>query len=89
MRKLLSLLALSCCVWQSHAQCLIPRSTADTVTPVTNNFLFDSTYGWDADGEVTTWNLARTGNQYYFSGNLQISAPTTAAASSSTRLQRP
>ena len=74
MRKLLALLALSCCVWQSHAQCLIPRSTADTVTPVTNNFIYDTSFYWSAY-EPSSWNLARSGNQYFVSGNFTNIGP--------------
>ncbi len=69
MRKLSFLLLIHCfaCI-HGNAQCLIPRYGGDTVIPVTGNFNFDSTLGWQANTKATIFNIARTANRYYVYG---------------------
>ncbi len=73
MRKFYLFLVISCLTYQySTAQCLLPQGKGDTITPVTNNYFYDSSVN---RGKSIVYTVARTGNQYYVSGNFTNIGP--------------
>jgi hypothetical protein len=69
------LLICSLAALRGAAQCVIPKNTYDTVTPVTNNILYDSTYAWGSNNITGAWNVVRTGNNVFLSGNFTDIGP--------------
>jgi len=59
----------------ANSQCLIPNGVADSLTPVTGNFYFDSLSAWGPGSPAQVFNIARAANTYYLYGNFTNIGP--------------